>query len=128
MRRHLNRSKECLPMHLAADFDPPGVTDKDVKRPAPTNPCTRLVGPTPFWATLLPPMPARDACGSARDVQQESFGARLSTVQTAVDAQQLLQWWHRFVLQHTVAEISRSVPLVVILVVVAIAATKVIQW
>ena len=33
LRRHFNRSRECLPMHLAADFDPPGVTDRMLSAP-----------------------------------------------------------------------------------------------
>ena len=43
LRRHLNRSKKCLSVHLAADFDPPGLTDSTAKRPASKNPVPGLL-------------------------------------------------------------------------------------
>ena len=106
-REHFRKAPICRNVHVQADCGSPVVVDAG---PHDWLPVTRLCGPQPWWATLLPKFGGET---SMPVIISRSLGSGLQEVTNAAKGQSLLSWWKRWLpgkSEHEISEQFESVP------------------
>ena len=101
-RAHFHRSAVCRAIHVQADCGSPPF---EKEQPKEWRPVTRLCGPQPWWATLLPEARAEVAVEVAAVCD---LGTRIQKVSNASDGQALRVCWRRCLQGETEDEIAEQ--------------------